>query len=211
MFEIEYKGANAVIISTKKGRLVIDPKLSLVGLKDISCKDAVELLTEERFGINDENTKIIIDSPGEYGVSGFDILGIPARRHIDTDKDGFKSVIYRLEIGDSRIGIIGNIHGKLSDEQLESLGVLDIVIIPVGGGGYTLDAVSAATLIRSISPKIVVPIHYADSAVKYEVPQDALSRFVDELGAPVEVVSKYKPKQPLINQATLQVIEIERS
>lgn len=211
MFEIEYKGANSVIISTKKGRLVVDPKLSQFGLKDVPCKESVELLTEERFGVKDENSKIIIDSPGEYGVSGFDILGIPARRHIDTDKDGFRSVIYRLEIGDSRIGVIGNIYGKLSDEQLESLGVLDVIIIPVGGGGYTLDAVSAATLVRSISPKIVIPIHYADSAIKYEVPQDTLGRFVDELGAPVEVVSKYKPKQPLINQATLQVIQIERS
>ncbi len=33
MFEIEYKGANSVIISSKKASIVIDPKLSLVGLK----------------------------------------------------------------------------------------------------------------------------------------------------------------------------------
>lgn len=211
MFDIEYKGANSLVISTKKGKIVVDPKLSLVGLKDVSNKDAVELLTENRFGLMNDAAKIVIDSPGEYGVSDFDIVGIPAVRHIDSEKDGNKSVIYRVEIGDSRIGIIGNISRKLSDEQLESLGLIDILIIPVGGGGYTLDATNAATLVRSVSPKVVIPVHYADGSIKYEVPQDELSLFVNELGVPVEKVSKYKPKLPYVNQLPLQVIELERS
>lgn len=211
MFEIEYKGANAVIISTKKAKLVVDPKLSLVGLGDVITKDSIELLTEQRFNINNENARLVIDSPGEYGVADFDIKGIAARRSIDSDADGLKSVIYRVEIGDSRIGIIGNIDRKLSDEQLESLGLLDILIIPVGGGGYTLDAVNAANLVRTIGPKIVIPVHYADSTLKYEVPQDGLTTFITELGAPVETVVKFKPKQPLVNITALQLIEIKRS
>ena len=68
MFEIEYKGANSVVISTKKSTLVVDPKLSLVGLKDISTKDAVELATEARFALNGENARLNIEGPGEYGV-----------------------------------------------------------------------------------------------------------------------------------------------
>lgn len=211
MFEIEYKGANAVIISTKKAKLVVDPKLSLVGLGDIVVKDSIELLTEQRFNINNKNSRLVIDSPGEYGVADFDIKGIAARRSIDSETDGLKSVIYRVEVGDSRIGIIGNIDRKLSDEQLESLGLLDVLIIPVGGGGYTLDAVNAANLVRTIGPKIVIPVHYADNALKYEVPQDDLATFVAELGAPVETVAKFKPKQPLINITALQLIEITRS
>ncbi|MBI3889347.1 Zn-dependent hydrolase, partial [Candidatus Saccharibacteria bacterium] len=41
MFDIEYKGGNGVIISTKKGSVVIDPKISLVGLKDLKTQDTV--------------------------------------------------------------------------------------------------------------------------------------------------------------------------
>jgi len=211
MFEIEYKGGNSVIINTKKAKLIVDPKLSLVGPNDISTKDSIELLTEDRFNTNNGNTRLTINSPGEYGIADFDINGIAARRHIDTENEGLKVTIYRIEIGDLRVGIIGNIFGKLSDDQLEALGVLDIVILPVGGGGYTLDAVEAAALIRTISPKVVVPIHYADSSLKYEVPQDGLDLFIKELGAPVETVSRYKLKQPLTNQANLQIVEITRS
>ena len=46
MFEVEYKGANCVTVSSKKATIVVDPKLSVVGLKDLSVKDAVELATE---------------------------------------------------------------------------------------------------------------------------------------------------------------------
>lgn len=211
MFEIEYKGANCVVISTKKAKIIVDPKLSIVGLKDVPIKEAVELITEHRFAVNNPDSRLLIDGPGEYGVADFDIVGVPARRHIDSENEGLLSTMYRVEIGETRIGIIGNIDGKLTDEQLEALGVLDILILPVGGNGYTLDATSASSLIKMISPKIVIPIHYADKHLKYEVPQSEIDTFITELGAPVEEMVKYKYKQQVAAQAPLTVVKISRS
>lgn len=210
MFEIEYKGANSVIISTKKSTLVVDPKLSLVGLKDVSTKDAVELATEARFALNSENARLNIESPGEYGVGEFDIKGIAAQRHLDSESDPFISTIYRVEVNDTRIAIIGNIYEKLSEVQLEEIGLVDILIIPVGGNGYTLDATGAANLTRSIDPKVVIPIHYAESGINYEVPQDTLETFVKELGAPVEELPKFKLKQGAPLPAVLTTIHLTR-
>jgi L-ascorbate metabolism protein UlaG (beta-lactamase superfamily) len=211
MFEIEYKGANCVVISTKNAKLVTDPNLSIVGLKNTPVKSVVELATEDRFAVDDPGVNLLINGPGEYGIARFDIRGIAARRHIDTEKEGMQATIYRVEIGESRIGILGNIDEKLSDEQLEELGMIDVLIIPVGGGGYTLDATGAAGLVKSISPKVVIPVHYADKTLRYEVPQDELSLFVKELGAPVETVSKYKVKQAPGLAGTLSIVEITRS
>lgn len=210
MFEIEYKGANCVVISTKKSKLVVDPKLSLVGLKDLSVKDSVELVTDNRFLIDDSDAKLIIDGPGEYGISDFDISGIPARRNIDKDDNPMLSTIYRVEVGSVRICIVGNINEKLSDDQLEAIGVVDILIVPVGGNGYTLDSTGAVNVTRSIDPKIVIPVHYADSKIKYEVPQNNLNMFLTEIGAHVEVVSKYKFKQ-LPSSSSVEVVNIELS
>jgi L-ascorbate metabolism protein UlaG (beta-lactamase superfamily) len=211
MFEIEYKGANSVIITTKKARLVVDPKLSIVGLKDVSTKESVELATEARFAINSPESILTIDGPGEYGVADLDIKGIPARCFIDDESKGLFSTIYRIEIGESRIGVIGNICEKMTDEQLEDLGVIDVLILPVGGGGYTLDANGASAMVRMINPKVVIPIHYNDRQLKYEVPQDKLDLFVAELGAPVETVQKYKVKQQLLAGTPLSIVEIIRS
>lgn len=211
MFEIEYKGAGSVIISTKKSTLVTDPKLSLVGLKDVSTKDAVELATEARFALNSDVARLNIEGPGEYGVAEFDIRGIAAQRHLDSESDPMISTIYRVEVNETRIAIIGNIYEKLSEAQLEDLGLIDILIIPVGGNGYTLDATGAATLTRAIDPKVVIPVHYADSGITYEVPQDTLETFTKELGSPVEQVPKFKLKQSAPLPAVMTTVVLERA
>lgn len=209
MFEIEYKGAGTVVISDKKNTVVTDPKLSLAGGKDVVVKDAVELATEERFVLNSPSSKLHIEGPGEYGFGDFDITGVAAQRHIDTDNDPKISTMYRIEIGDARVALLGNIYEKLSDEQLEEIGVVDTLIIPVGGGGYTLDATGAASLVSQIDPKIVIPVHYADSGLHYEVPQAELDEFIKQLGAPVEDGGvKYKVKTL---PDTLTVVKITRS
>jgi L-ascorbate metabolism protein UlaG (beta-lactamase superfamily) len=171
----------------------------------------VEMLTEGRFGIDGSKPVILIDGPGEYGVSGFDIRGIAARRHMDSEADGKVSTIYRIEIEDARIGVIGNVWGKLSDDQFESLGLIDILILPIGGHGYTMDAVAAAGLVSLIEPKVVIPVHYADSGIRYEVPQDELALFVSELGVPKETMSKYKLKTISALPPAMTIIELERS
>lgn len=211
MFDIEYKGGNTVVIATKKSTAVFDPKLSLVGLKDLAVKDAVEIATESRFALNSPAAKLHIEGPGEYEVGDFSIRATAAIRHIDTSDAKPLSTMYRVEIGDVRLAVLGNIESKLTEDQLESLGVIDLLILPVGGGGYTLDATSAAAMVRQIGPKAVIPVHYADSALQYEVAQDTLEVFTKELAAPVEIVSKYKVKSAASIPQVLTVIELTRS
>ncbi len=210
MFELEYKGGNAVVLSTKKSTLVIDPKLSVVGLKDLKVKDQIEVVTEDRFRVNDSDARVVIDGPGEYEVGDFTIRGIAATRHIDTPEQEKLSTIYHIECGDVRLAVLGNIQAKLTEEQYESIGVIDILVLPVGGGGYTLDATSATSIVRSVEPKVVVPVHYAGSGLTYEVPQDVLETFTKELGAPVETASKLKVKAASLLPQSLTVIAVER-
>lgn len=209
MFDIEYKGAGTVVIATKKTKLVTDPKLSLVGLKDIEPKGMLSLATEERFEVPSGDIVLQVECPGEYEVGDFAVKGIPAQRHLDSD--GFGSTMYRVEVGDTRIAILGNIDPKLSEEQLEAIGVVDIIVIPIGGGGYTLDATSAAHLVRQIDAKAVIPVHYADSGVKYEVPQDEFEVFQKELSAELETLDKLKVKSASSLPAVLTIFKLSRS
>jgi L-ascorbate metabolism protein UlaG (beta-lactamase superfamily) len=212
MFDIEYKGGNGVVITSKKIQLVIDPNLSVVGLKNLSVKEAVEIATEPRFVVNDTAARLQIEGPGEYEIGEVSIRGIRATRHIDTELDEPISTVYRVVIGEVRIAVLGNISPKLSEEQLEDIGIVDMVIIPVGGSGYTLDATSAATIVRQIDPKVVIPVHYADSALKYEVPQDNLDTFTKELTAVVEDAgAKYKIKSTSAIPQVLTVVTVARS
>ncbi len=66
------------------------------------------------------------------------------------------TTMYKLIIEDVRVGVLGHIHPELDDKQLEALGTIDILLVPVGGNGYTLDSLEALKLIKKIEPKITL-------------------------------------------------------
>ncbi len=214
MIEIEYKGGNGITIKSSQAKAVVDPKLSVHGgLKDMKIKGEIEIATEDRFALNDPEAAVIINGPGEYGVADFDIAGYSAARHIDGPEDEKLATNYRIKVGsDARIALLGNVAAKLNEDQLENIGVVDVLILPVGGNGYTLDAKNAAAIVKNIEPKVVIPVSYSDKAINYEVPQDDVELFIKELGAPiVEKVNKYKLKNANSLPDTLTVVQIERS
>ncbi|OYX39830.1 Zn-dependent hydrolase [Candidatus Saccharibacteria bacterium 32-50-10] len=212
MFDIEYKGANSVVLTSKKTRVVFDPRVSVAGGKDVSVNGDIEVLTEDRFAVEGASPRLMFHGPGEYEAGDVALIGIPARRHIDTVEQGNQATIYRVTIGGVRLAVLGNVASPLGDDQLESIGVVDMVVIPVGGNGYTLDGTDAAAMIRQIEPRAVIPVHYADSGLSYEVPQDDFEVFVKELGAGVvEAGPKFKVKGEASVPEQLTVIKISRS
>lgn len=205
--EFEYKGGNCVVVTSKKGVLVIDGKLSPLGLKDVQPKDAIELATQ--VGFSSDAGRVAVDMPGEYEISDISIYGVAAARMIDYD-GSLRATIYRVVFPDVSIAILGHIATPLTDDQLEDLGVVDVLILPVGGGGYTLDAHQAVEAVHKINPKVIIPTHYADSHTNYEVPQDALEPFLDKLGVAHESMPKWKVKNGILPELQT-VIELTRT
>jgi L-ascorbate metabolism protein UlaG (beta-lactamase superfamily) len=170
--ELQFYGANCIRISSKKVNVVVDDNLAKYGLKPVATDKDVVLATSDEIGLP-KDSRFTISQPGEYEVSEVSIQGIPARGHMDEEKV-FSTTMYRIIMDGVRIGVTGHVHPDLSDVQLEALGTLDILFIPVGGNGYTLDGVGAHKLIKDIEPKIVVPTHFADAKFGFEVPQAEL-------------------------------------
>lgn len=210
MVEVEYKGGNHIVIATKNRTIHIDANVDMLGLKSVVLKEGIQLATERRFLVEDVDG-LRFDGPGDYETGGIAIHGVAAARHLDDPASGkMDSTIYRLEAGDIRFGIIGNIAMPLSEQQLEELGVIDVLVIPVGGNGYTLDATSAAELTRQIEPKAVIPVHYNDDGIKYEVNQDEVAVFTQELGSEVEERDSLKLKSASALIQTLTVYVLNR-
>lgn len=171
--DIKFFGANVVRLQTKKVGVVIDDNLTSLGQKSITKETDLSIYTSRQDESKIPKSVFYVDSPGEYEVLNVSIKGIAAQAHID-EPDKKNSIIYRLVINDYKIGVIGHIYSEISDEQLELLGMIDILLIPVGGNGFTLDAAGALKIIKKIGPSIIIPTHYQDKKIKYEVPQDNL-------------------------------------
>lgn len=205
--ELQFFGANCVRLTTKKAAIVVDDTLADLGSKSITKQGDVALFTAAH-GEAPAGVKLAIDQPGEYEVSDISIKGIAARAHIDEAKQ-LTATIYRITADDIRVAVLGHVYPDLNDEQLESLGTIDVLLIPVGGNGYTLDPVGALKLIREIEPKVVVPTHFADSSLHFPVPQQTLEDAIKGLGMePRDTVSKLKIKPgELADNTQLVVLE----
>jgi L-ascorbate metabolism protein UlaG (beta-lactamase superfamily) len=201
--EITFLGMNCVRLTGKDLAVLCDPYAQGTGLPEIKLTNDTTLLSVAGSEVP-AKAGMVIDSPGEYEIKGATITGVPARLHIEAPETKPTATIYSVTIDGVRIGYLGNIAPELSGEQVEALGQIDILVLPVGGHGLTLDATAAAAIISQIEPKYVVPTHYDDGGTKYEVPQDKIDAFLKEVGSSPEpqpklrVVSKDLPLETTI-------------
>ena len=202
--ELQYYGANCVRISSKRATVVTDDNLAELGLKPITKPTDISLNTSPRITMH--SARFTADMPGEYEIGGVTIRGIAARAHSE-DEGTERAVIYKIAADDIKIAVLGHIHPNLSDEQLEQIGLVDIAIVPVGGGNYTLDGAEALRVIKKIEPKIVIPTHYGDKALKYETSQLELAEALKGLAMePAETVDKYKPQTGELTDTTRLIV-----
>ncbi|HEX8226256.1 MAG TPA: MBL fold metallo-hydrolase [Candidatus Saccharimonadales bacterium] len=214
--DIQFYGANCITLTGKHGRVVIDDNLTALGAKSITKPGDIALFTSSvTHTPTTVETKLEIDHGGEYEVSDISIYGIPARSHLD-EEGKQTATMYKIISKELSVFIPGHVYPELTDEQLESVGMVDIMLIPVGANGFTLDPVGALKIIKKIEPKIVIPTHYdggpgGGTPLKFEVPQQTLEQAITSLSMePKEPVQKLKLKAGELPEI-MELVVLERS
>jgi len=121
----------------------------------------------------------LITGPGEYEISGLLIIGIATFHDGDKGNQRGKNTIYLMEIDEVSLCHLGDLGHMLTAEQVEELGSVDILLIPVGGVS-TIGAPVAAEMARRLEPKVVIPMHYKTEALSWEL--EPVGRFLKEMG-----------------------------
>ena len=202
--EIQFYGGNCLRITTKKAQIVIDDNLAELGLKSVAKPTDISLRTFGR--VPAHKSAFEANIPGEYEIADAAIHGVAARAHMD-EEGKTSATIFTIESGDFKVAVLGHIYPELSEDQLEAIGMVDIAIIPVGNSGYTLDGIGALKIIKQIEPKVIIPTHFADKGVKYEVPQVELSEAAKNMAMEQsEPIEKYKAKAGELPDTTQLVI-----
>ncbi len=185
--ELKFYGANTFQVSTKSTTVTVDDCLSEQGAKSVTRKDDAALFSQSVLVNKDvKNTaRLILSSAGEYEVGDFTVRGTQARAH--TDEEGEKTaVVYQMMYGGTTITFLGHVHPDIVSEVIEEAGGTDILVVPVGGNGYTLDAVGATKLTKEIEPSIVVPSYFEDKDLRFDIPAAPLDDFLKSSGLQFE-------------------------
>lgn len=132
----------------------------------------------------------VIAGPGEYEIKGISVVGVSVFHDDSEGKERGKNVVYKITIDEVRVCHLGDLGHKLTDTQLDAIGDVDILFIPVGGK-YTIDNKTAVQVVAQLEPLVVVPMHYGGEL-------EPVQSFLKEMGAegvaaqPKLVLSKEK-------------------
>ena len=172
---------------SKELKIVIDPFDESIGLKVPKTEARILLITHQHPDHSNKkaisNSAFLIEEPGEYEINGVHIKGIPVFHDDVQGKERGEVIAYVIETEDIRICHLGDFGQKeLTSEQLDQLGDIDILMVPIGGV-YTIDAKGASKIISQIEPKLVIPMHYQIPKLKLKL--NSLEQFLKEMGSSV--------------------------
>lgn len=204
--QIQYFGLSSFKISTKAATIITDPfhkdsglvpprgqaDVLILAQKNKSLYSATSGISGEHFNVTD---------PGEYDIKGVTITGIPLKQD-----DKFVT-IFLVESEDIRILNLTHIKEfNLSEEELESLGDIDVLILPVGGN-TVMSASTASKAVNAVEPKIVIPSHYKMSGLILDL--DPIEKFVKEMGGKKEEMDKLSLKKKDLSEEGVKLVVLE--
>jgi len=185
-------------------KIVIDPfESDFVGLKFPKTEgDVVAISHSHKDHSNAKGvlgSPFIIDTPGEYEIKDVFIKGIPAFHDNSNGKERGNVIMFTITAEGMKVGFLSDLGQKeLTSQQIDDLGNVDILLIPVGGT-YTIGPKDAAEIISQIEPGIVIPMHYKIPGLKIEV--EDVSKFLKEMGSEaieplpkIKIISKDLPE-----------------
>lgn len=138
------------------------------------------------------NDVFIVNTPGEFETKGVFIYGIPAFHDDKQGKEKGKNNIYKIITEDINLVHLGDLGQPLDDEQLEKVGNVDILFVPVGEvDTLNLDQING--IISQLEPRIIIPMHYKATGQKTELKN--LEHFLKNSGMKSETMDKFKISQ----------------
>ena len=191
--EITWLGHSCFRIRSKEATIVTDPLGETDGAKN-RLQAEIVTVSHDHVGHNHVSAvagdPLVIDGPGEYETKQVLILGLGSYHDATLGVDLGKNTIFLFEMEGITLCHLGDIGHVPSPSLVESLGNVDILLVPVGGV-TTLNGAKAAETVSLIEPKIVVPMHYYAEDSRSDL--ETVDKFLKEIG-----VTEAQPQQRLM-------------
>lgn len=205
---ITWYGQSCFRIENKDVRIVIDPFSKEIGLKTPRLNENIVLVTHDHDDHNNAKDlapeTFLINGPGEYEKSGVQVVGLLSYHDNSEGSERGLNTIYVIKVEDIKLCHLGDLgQHELTDEQIEIIGGVDILMIPVGGV-YTIDGKEASAIVKQIEPKIIIPMHYKVPGLTIKL--DGPEEFLKEVGIKPEEAEVLKITAKTLPQEEIKLV-----
>lgn len=168
--KIKWFGQSCFMITSRSGiKVLTDPYKKMLGYKLPEEMEANIVSTSHNHS-DHNNINIVkssfvhIDKPGDFSEHGIEIKGMQTFHDKTSGSKRGKNTIYNFNIDDINICHCGDLGHVLNSDQIEEIGNVDILLLPVGGLA-TINAFDAVKVMKQLNPTIVIPMHYRTKAL----------------------------------------------
>ncbi len=186
--DIYWYGHSEFKLKGKDATILIDPyDPEMVGLKAPKPADTEANIVLQTHDHPDHSflaaageKALKITGPGEYEVKGVMINGITTPHDKTAGSERGKNTVFHLLMDRLNIVHLGDLGDLLTEEQVQEIGSVDILLIPVGGT-YTITSKEAVEVVTQLEPKIIIPMHYNLPGLKF--PLEEVDQFLKEMAS----------------------------
>jgi L-ascorbate metabolism protein UlaG (beta-lactamase superfamily) len=198
------RGEDEVVIAT-------DPFDKSIGLTPPQFKADIVTVSHSHFDhANTQSLKgdpFVIDAPGEYSLGGITIEGIESFHDNQKGQERGRNTIFVIESEEMRVCHLGDLGHALEEKQVEQIGRVDVLMIPVGGN-FTVEPKKAEEVIGQLEPGVIIPMHFKVPGLNLEVTDE--KPFITEFGAKVEEkLDKLTLKKKDLEEVENKVVVLE--
>ncbi len=176
--KIKWWGHACFLITASNGTNILTDPYPEIGYAPITDSADIITVSHDHFDHNAVETingnPTIIKTEGSHQVAGITIKGIDSFHDDQEGKKRGKNIIFVLNVDDLKIVHLGDLGVELNKAQLDLIGEVDILMIPVGGT-YTINASQAYSQVEALQPKIVLPMHYKTAVLDFDI--DPVDKF----------------------------------
>ncbi len=184
--EIKWHGQSCFQIRSGSVTVIIDPYGPEIGLTLPKLSADIVTISHQHPDHNNaaaiEGNPKIIMTGGITKYKNIEITGIESFHDEEQGSKRGLNLIFTFSIDGIKIVHAGDLgQTSLTVDQLALLKDIDILMIPVGGADFTIDAEGAIKIINQLNhPKIIIPMHYGIKNIVF--PLAPVDEFVEKSG-----------------------------
>jgi L-ascorbate metabolism protein UlaG (beta-lactamase superfamily) len=171
--KIKWLGHACFVITSSDGvRIITDPYAVGEGINYSTIKETADVVVVSHDHDDHSNVSAVKGTPQVVKGSGIKTArGIPFRgiaTYHDTSQGTQRgpNTVFCFTIDDIKLCHLGDLGHVLSRGQVNEIGAVDILFVPVGGF-YTIDALVASQVCAQLKPKIAIPMHFKTTDCTY--------------------------------------------
>ncbi len=198
--KVKYYGHAAFLITSNQGtRIITDPykpgAFDTMSYGKIPDEADVVVVSHDHDDHNNSGelpgNPEVVRTPGKRSVHGIEFNGIATFHDTSSGRERGENIIFSFTVDGIIICHLGDLGHALSQNEVEAIGAVDLLLIPVGGF-YTIDSKAASEVARQLNPSIIIPMHFKTGKCEFPI-------------TPVDEFTKGKPKVKVMNSSEISL------